>query len=122
MCIRDRPVTHIAASRVAPKIGVAKPRVFIPVFPGTNCEYDSARAMERAGAEADIFIVNNLTPDHVAESVREAAKRIADSQMIFLPGGFSGGDEPEGSGKFIATTFRNPKIAQAVTDLSLIHI
>ena len=112
-----QPVTHIAASRVAPKIGVAKPRVFIPVFPGTNCEYDSARAMERAGAEADIFIVNNLTPDHVAESVQEAAKRIADSQMIFLPGGFSGGDEPEGSAKFIAAFFRNPALTDAVHDL-----
>ena len=107
-------VTYKAETRVAPKVGAARPRVLIPVFPGTNCEYDSARAMERAGAQPDVFVINNLTPAHVAESAKELAKRIGESQMVFLPGGFSGGDEPEGSAKFIAAFFRNPAITEAV--------
>ena len=107
-------VAYKAETRVAPKVGVARPRVLIPVFPGTNCEYDSARAMERAGAQPDVFVINNLTPAHVAESAKELAKRIGESQMVFLPGGFSGGDEPEGSAKFIAAFFRNPAITEAV--------
>ena len=106
-----------AETRVAPKIGTAKPRVFIPVFPGTNCEYDSARAMERAGAVPEVFVINNLSPAHVAESVGTAKKLIGESQMIFLPGGFSGGDEPEGSAKFITAFFRNPSVVEAVRDL-----
>ena len=110
-------VTYAAETRVAPKVGIAKPRVLIPVFPGTNCEYDSARAMERAGAQPDVFVINNLTPAHVAESAKELAKRIGESQMVFLPGGFSGGDEPEGSAKFIAAFFRNPAITEAVHTL-----
>ena len=110
-------VTYKAETRVAPKVGAARPRVLIPVFPGTNCEYDSARAMERAGAQPDVFVINNLTPAHVSESAKELAKRIGESQMVFLPGGFSGGDEPDGSGKFIATTFRNPRVAEAVSEL-----
>ena len=107
-------VAYKAETRVAPKVGAARPRVLIPVFPGTNCEYDSARAMERAGAQPDVFVINNLTPAHVAESAKELAKRIGESQMVFLPGGFSGGDEPEGSAKFIAAFFRNPAITEAV--------
>ncbi len=107
-------ISYRAETRVAPKVGIAKPRVLIPVFPGTNCEYDSARAMERAGAVPDVFVINNLTPAHVAESAKELARRIGESQMIFLPGGFSGGDEPEGSAKFIAAFFRNPAITEAV--------
>ncbi|MFR8256885.1 MAG: phosphoribosylformylglycinamidine synthase [Ruthenibacterium sp.] len=107
-------VTYKAETRVAPKVGAARPRVLIPVFPGTNCEYDSARAMERAGAQPDVFVINNLTPAHVAESAKELAKRIGESQMVFLPGGFSGGDEPGGSAKFIAAFFRNPAITEAV--------
>ena len=107
-------VTYKAETRVAPKVGAARPRVLIPVFPGTNCEYDSARAMERAGAQPDVFVINNLTPAHVSESAKELAKRIGESQMVFLPGGFSGGDEPEGSAKFIAAFFRNPAITEAV--------
>ena len=110
-------VTYKAETRVAPKVGAARPRVLIPVFPGTNCEYDSARAMERAGAQPDVFVINNLTPAHVAESAKELAKRIGESQMVFLPGGFSGGDEPEGSAKFIAAFFRNPAITEAVHTL-----
>ena len=106
-----------ALNRVAPKVGTAKPRVLIPVFPGTNCEYDSARAMERAGAEPEVFVINNLTPAHVAESVVAVKELIGRSQMIFLPGGFSGGDEPEGSAKFITAFFRNPAITEAVRGL-----
>lgn len=112
------PAPRFAAPRrAAPKLGMAKPRVFIPVFPGTNCEYDSARAMERAGAVPEVFVVNNLSPAHVAESVETARRLIGESQMIFLPGGFSGGDEPEGSAKFITAFFRSPAITEAVRAL-----
>ena len=101
----------------APAIKVAKPKVFIPVFPGTNCEIDTARAFEKAGAESEILVVKNLSAKDIEETIEAMEKAIRQSQIIMIPGGFSGGDEPEGSGKFIATTFRNPKIAQAVTDL-----
>lgn len=100
-----------------PKLGIAKPKVLIPVFPGTNCEYDSARAIERAGGEAEVFLINNLTPQSVAESVQEMCRIIGQSQAIFLPGGFSGGDEPDGSGKFITAVFRNPAVKDAVHTL-----
>lgn len=100
-----------------PALGGAKPRVLIPVFPGTNCEYDSARAMERAGAQPEIFVINNLSAAHVVESVQLMREKIAQSQMIFLPGGFSGGDEPEGSAKFITAFFRNPSITEAVHEM-----
>ena len=96
---------------------VARPRVVIPVFPGNNCEYDSARAFERAGAVADVFVVNNLTPDAVAESTRELARRIRESQIVMIPGGFSGGDEPDGSAKFITAFFRSPEVTEAVREL-----
>ena len=99
------------------KTSIAKPRVLIPVFPGTNCEYDSARAAERAGLEADIMVIRNTKPSDIAESVEEAKKRIANSQIIFIPGGFSGGDEPDGSGKFITAFFRNPAVSEAVNEL-----
>ena len=102
---------------LAPAVKVAKPKVLIPVFPGTNCEYDSARAVMRAGADADIVVIRNLTADDVSRSVDEVVKRIAESQMIFLPGGFSGGDEPDGSAKFITAFFRNPAIKEQVTKL-----
>ena len=95
----------------------AKPRIFIPVFPGTNCEYDTARAFERAGGAADIFVIRNLTASDVEESLAEMKKRIDQSQIVMLPGGFSGGDEPEGSGKFIATAFRNPQVKDAVMNM-----
>ncbi len=98
-------------------IKVNKPRVLIPVFPGTNCEYDSAKVIERAGGEADIFVINNLTSYGVSKSVEEFAKKIKDSQIIFIPGGFSGGDEPDGSGKFITAFFRNEAIKESVTEL-----
>ncbi len=102
---------------IKPKSTFAKPRVFIPVFPGTNCEYDSARAFERAGGVADIRIFRNLKAADIDASVNDFADAIKKSQIIMFPGGFSGGDEPDGSGKFIATAFRNPKIAAAVTEL-----
>jgi len=95
----------------------AKPKVLIPVFPGTNCEYDSAKAFSEAGAEPEIFVINNLTSAKVAQSVETFADKIRESQMIFIPGGFSGGDEPDGSGKFITAFFRNPEIKEAVTEL-----
>ncbi len=98
-------------------IGQPSPRVFIPVFPGTNCEYDSARAFTRAGAVPDSMVLRNLRRADIEESMREMADRISKSQMIMLPGGFSGGDEPDGSGKFIATAFRNPYVAEATMDL-----
>ncbi|MEE0945155.1 MAG: phosphoribosylformylglycinamidine synthase [Clostridia bacterium] len=95
----------------------AKPRIFIPVFPGTNCEYDSARVFEKAGGVADVFVIRNLSADDVAYSMREMKKRIDNSQIIMVPGGFSGGDEPDGSGKFIATAFRNPAVGDAVMQM-----
>ncbi len=104
-------------SSVSPAIKTARPRVLIPAFPGTNGEYDAAMAFERAGAEAEIFVVRNLTPQHIMESVKEMAALIDKSQIIMLPGGFSAGDEPDGSGKFIATTFRNPIVKDAVHNL-----
>ena len=106
-----------AVSRVAPVVKVAKPKVLIPVFPGTNCEYGSARAVMAAGGEADIVVIRNLTADDVARSVETVASKIAESQMIFIPGGFSGGDEPDGSAKFITAFFRNPAIKEEVMKL-----
>ena len=96
---------------------IARPRVVIPVFPGTNCEYDTARAFERAGAVADVLVVNNLTPGAVAESSHELARRIRESQIVMIPGGFSGGDEPDGSAKFITAFFRAPEVTEAVREL-----
>ncbi len=94
-----------------------RPKVLIPVFPGTNCEYDSARAVEKAGAEAEIFVIRNLTAEDVARSVEGFSAKVKEAQMIFIPGGFSGGDEPDGSAKFITAFFRNPAVKEAVTDL-----
>ena len=95
----------------------AKPRVLIPVFPGTNCEYDSKKAVEDAGALAEIFVINNLTAAGVEKSVEQFAKSVSNSQVIFIPGGFSGGDEPDGSGKFITAFLRNPAVKEQVTRL-----
>ena len=96
---------------------VAKPRVFIPVFPGTNCEYDSTRAFERAGAEVDVKVFKNLTAEDIHDSVELFEKAISQAQMIMFPGGFSAGDEPDGSAKFFATAFQNEKIKEAVMKL-----
>ena len=106
-----------ASTYPAPAVKCAKPKVLIPVFPGTNCEYDSARAVEAAGAQADILVIRNLTAEDVARSVEQAVEKIRDSQMIFLPGGFSGGDEPDGSAKFITAFFRNPAVKEQVMKL-----
>ena len=96
---------------------VAKPRVFIPVFPGTNCEYDSTRAFERAGAEVDVKVFKNLSAEDIRDSVEIFEKSIDQAQMIMFPGGFSAGDEPDGCAKFIATAFQNAKIKEAVMKL-----
>ena len=106
-----------AEKRVSPAIKVAKPKVIIPVFPGTNCEFDSAKAMSDAGAEAEIFVINNQSSEGIARSVENFAQKIKSAQMIFVPGGFSGGDEPDGSGKFITAFFRNGAIKEQVTEL-----
>ncbi len=98
-------------------VKVAKPKVLIPVFPGTNCEYDSAKAVEDAGAKAKILVLNNLTAEGIKNSIDKFAKELKDSQMIFIPGGFSGGDEPDGSAKFITAFFRNALVKDGVTDL-----
>ena len=112
----DAPL-YTERSVSSPVIKTAKPKVFIPVFPGTNCEVDTARAFEKAGAEVEMLIVKNLTQQGIEETIERMESIIKTSQMIMLPGGFSGGDEPDGSGKFIATTFRNPRVAEAVNDL-----
>ena len=101
----------------APKIGVAKPRVIIPVFPGTNCEYDTARAFRAAGADPRTLVIRNLTPADVTASCEALVKAIDDAQIVMLPGGFSGGDEPDGSAKFIASFFRSPAVTDAVRRL-----
>ncbi len=100
-----------------PRVRAAAPRVLIPVFPGTNCEYDTARAFEDAGAVPRVFVVRNLSAEDVAESAARFADLVAESQILFIPGGFSGGDEPEGSGKFITAFLRNPRSRDAVTEL-----
>ena len=105
------------ADRRAPAVKTARPRVLIPVFPGTNCEYDSARAMTDAGAEAQIMVLNNRTAGGIARSVEHFAQALRDAQMVFIPGGFSGGDEPDGSGKFITAFFRNAAVKEEVTAL-----
>ncbi len=106
-----------AFTRAAPRAGAAKPRVLIPVFPGTNCEYDSARAAVRAGLEAETVVIRNLTPEALLSSAKELEAAIRRSQIVFLPGGFSGGDEPDGSAKFIVSLFRSPRLTDAVHDL-----
>ncbi len=109
--------SYEAKERVAPAIKVASPKVLIPVFPGTNCEFDSARAMRDAGADARILVINNRTAEGISRSVEQFAEELKTAQMIFVPGGFSGGDEPDGSGKFITAFFRNAAIREGVTEL-----
>ena len=105
----DRPV--------APMVKCAKPKVLIPAFPGTNCEYDSAKAVRDAGAEPEIIVINNLNADGIARSVDRFAEELKSAQCIFVPGGFSGGDEPDGSGKFITAFFRNAAVKEGVNAL-----
>ena len=110
-------LTYRTTERKAPAVAVARPRVLIPVFPGTNCEYDTQRAFLEAGAEAETFVLRNLTAADVAESVEQFAMRLKAAQIVALPGGFSGGDEPDGSAKFITAFFRNPAVREQVTEL-----
>ncbi|MBQ9986646.1 MAG: phosphoribosylformylglycinamidine synthase subunit PurQ, partial [Oscillospiraceae bacterium] len=107
----------VATERKAPAIKVAKPKVLIPAFPGTNCEYDSAKAMRDAGADPEIIVIQNLTSDGIRASVDKFANALKSAQMVFIPGGFSGGDEPDGSGKFITAFFRNAAVKEGVHDL-----
>ena len=110
-------LSYTTDKKFGAKVKVDVPKVLIPVFPGTNCEYDTAKAFARAGAEPEIFLINNLTAADVAESVSKFAAKVRESQIIFIPGGFSGGDEPDGSAKFITAFFRNEEIKEAVTEL-----
>ena len=103
--------------RVAPAVRLATPRIIIPVFPGTNCEYDTARAFRRAGGDPHVLVLRNLTPADVAESCEALVREIDQAQILMLPGGFSGGDEPDGSAKFITAFFRAPAVADAVNRL-----
>ena len=109
--------TYTAETRVSPAVKTAAPKVLIPVFPGTNCEYDTAKALRDAGADPEIVVIKNLTPQGITESVEYFAKQIQNAQMIFIPGGFSGGDEPDGSAKFITAFFRNAQVKDAVHEL-----
>ncbi|MBE6605332.1 MAG: phosphoribosylformylglycinamidine synthase [Ruminococcaceae bacterium] len=109
--------TYTKGYTAAPAVKCARPKAIIPVFPGTNCEYDSARALMNAGADAEIVVIRNLTADDVAKSVETVAQKLAEAQMVFIPGGFSGGDEPDGSAKFITAFFRNPAVKEQVTSL-----
>ena len=116
----DKPAkifTYTTKDPVQHASSFAKPRVLIPVFPGTNCEYDTARVFERAGADPEVVVIKNLSASALEESVSYIEKAIKQSQIIMIPGGFSGGDEPDGSGKFITAFFRNPRIKDAVHDL-----
>lgn len=117
--INDRANNYNYESKqvLSPAVKTAKPKVFIPVFPGTNCEYDTCRQFEKYGAQCDVLVVKNRTPQDIDETLDKAEKLINQSNIIMIPGGFSGGDEPEGSGKFIATFFRNPKIKESVMEL-----
>ena len=114
---RVETVSFEAPQHKTSGLHLARPRVVVPVFPGTNCEYDTRHAFERAGAEVETFIVNNLTPQAVAESTEKLVESIRKSQIVMIPGGFSGGDEPDGSAKFITAFFRAPAVIEAVRDL-----
>ena len=115
----DNTYVSVENSKIksAALIKIPKPRVIIPVFPGTNCEYDAMKAFERAGAEVEMMVLNNLSSSNIEESIKVIAEKIKKSQIVMLPGGFSAGDEPDGSGKFIATFFRNPIIRESIRHL-----
>ncbi|RKD29040.1 phosphoribosylformylglycinamidine synthase [Thermohalobacter berrensis] len=110
-------IIYNRGNRVKSSVNIARPRIFIPVLPGTNCEYDTKKAFERAGGIVETLVFKNLTPKHIEDSVEKMAEKINNAQIIALPGGFSAGDEPDGSGKFIAAVFRNPRIKEAVMEL-----
>ncbi len=109
--------SYAAKSYPSPAIRVAKPKVLIPVFPGTNCEYDAARVMTWAGAEPEMVVINNLTASGISKSIEYFTNQMKNTQMVFIPGGFSGGDEPDGSAKFITAFFRNASVKEEVTRL-----
>jgi phosphoribosylformylglycinamidine synthase len=109
--------SYQAKTWAAPKVKCARPKVLIPVFPGTNCEYDSAKAVAEAGAEPEIFVINNLTSDNIKRSAEIFTNKLHTSQALFIPGGFSGGDEPDGSGKFITAFLRGREVRNEVTNL-----
>ncbi len=112
-----RNFEYRASSYPSPAVKTAKPKVLIPAFPGTNCEFDSAKAVRDAGAEPEIIVINNLSAAGIQSSVEKFAAELKSAQMVFIPGGFSGGDEPDGSGKFITAFFRNAAIKEGVSDL-----
>jgi len=112
-----KEILYDKGNKIKSSIKVVKPRVFVPVFPGTNCEYDLSKSFERAGGKVENLVFKNLTSKDIEESIYEMVKKINSSQIIALPGGFSAGDEPDGSGKFIATVFRNPRVKEAVMNL-----
>ena len=109
--------SYVSNSWASPSVKKAVPKVLIPVFAGTNCEYDSKNAVEEAGAAAEIFVINNLTAEGILRSTEEFANKVKETQIIFIPGGFSGGDEPDGSGKFISAFFRNDAVKSEVNSL-----
>ena len=114
---KPKTFSYKAEKRIGANIKVVKPKVLIPVFPGTNCEFDSAKAAMDAGAESEIFVINNLSAEGIKRSAEAFAKKVGESQIVFIPGGFSGGDEPDGSGKFITAFFRGNDVKNAVTEL-----
>ena len=116
----NKPISAYTSAKscpASPLVRTVRPKVLVPVFPGTNCEYDTAKVLAQAGADPDIFVINNLSAAAVTESVEAFAKKVSESQVIFIPGGFSGGDEPDGSGKFITAFFRNGAIKEQVNEL-----
>jgi len=117
--ISDQPVEvrYERRNSAKPRVTVARPRIFMPVFPGTNCEYDTGKAFEKAGGIVDTLVVRNLSAAEIEHSIEAMVKGIDQAQIVMIPGGFSGGDEPDGSGKFIAAAFRNPKVKEAVMNL-----
>ena len=106
------PYAFRTSGRVTPSVRIARPKVLIPAFPGTNSEYDSAKAMAAAGADPQIAVIRNLTASDVQESALYFARQLKNANMVFIPGGFSGGDEPDGSGKFITAFFRHPAVQE----------
>ncbi len=110
-------ISYKAENRIKPRFSSPRPKVLIPVFPGTNCEFDTSKVLLDAGADPEIFVINNLSSDKVAESVKAFAEKLRQSQIVFISGGFSGGDEPDGSGKFITAFFRNAAIKNEVDEL-----
>ncbi len=115
--VKYENISYTERNKISPAIKVAQPKVLIPVFPGTNCEYDTARAFEENGAKAEILVIRNNRPQDVMDSAKRLAQAIKTSQIIALPGGFSGGDEPDGSAKFIVSLLRNPEVANEIEEL-----